>query len=382
MVILEKPYISDDMTAWLAESGHPVLDNATARECARAHPLVLVPEDAFARRVNAGEHLYTTNENALDWVYHNIHNDGILRATSLMKDKAATRRALQPLYPDYRFSELSLDQMKMKDPDTLPYPFVLKPSVGFFSVGVYIVRSPDEWKKAVADIIARREEWSKVYSGEVVGNELFILEEVIAGDEYAIDAYFDEAGKPIIVNILRHEFSSADDVSDRLYYTGPAIIREKCRIFTEWLAQANAHLNIRSFPVHVEVRTDGKAIIPIEFNPLRFAGLCTTDLSYFAYGFFTYALYLNNRRPDWDAILGSMNDDIFSMIILDKPKTDADGLAFDYTALRARFADVRALREYHGDALPIYGFLFTRTPASRRAELDEIMRSDLREFLR
>lgn len=39
-------------------------------------------------------------------------------------------------------------------------------------------------------------------------------------------------------------------------------------------------MRVTNFPVHVEIRVKEDKICPIEFNPMRFAGLCTTDIAY------------------------------------------------------------------------------------------------------
>ena len=54
----------------------------------------------------------------------------------------------------------------------------------------------------------------------------------------------------------------------------------------------------------MELRRDASGRIrPIEFNPLRFAGWCCTDVSLFAWGFHTYGCFLEGARPDWDRVL-------------------------------------------------------------------------------
>ena len=55
------------------------------------------------------------------------------------------------------------------------------------------------------------------------GNK-FIVEQYVDGDEFAMDAYFNQKGEPVILGIFKHLFSSATDVSDRIYYTSKDII--------------------------------------------------------------------------------------------------------------------------------------------------------------
>ena len=55
------------------------------------------------------------------------------------------------------------------------------------------------------------------------------------------------------------------------------------------MTRANKFLKLRNIPMHVEVRVDGDIICPIEFNPMRFAGLSSTDVAYYAYGIRLYS---------------------------------------------------------------------------------------------
>lgn len=62
-----------------------------------------------------------------------------------------------------------------------------------------------------------------------------------------------------------------------MYLTDGAIVDAWNDRFTAWLAAVNKVVGARSIPVHVELRVDEDTIAPIEFNPLRFAGLGGTD---------------------------------------------------------------------------------------------------------
>lgn len=66
-----------------------------------------------------------------------------------------------------------------------------------------------------------------MYPDSVVAGSDFILEQFITGQEYALDAFFDERGAAHVLNVLRHDFAGPDDTSDRMYTTSAAIVREK-----------------------------------------------------------------------------------------------------------------------------------------------------------
>ncbi len=302
MIVLEEPYVSEPLVAWLEESGHPVLDNAPARDlAAQGRALNLVPEDEAARRLGAGERVYANSENALAWIVDHVDNPGLVHAIQLFKDKARMREELKPLDPDLFFRTCSVDELFKLDFDKLETPFVLKPSVGFCSMGVHAVHDRDDWQRALSDIAQNASAWHDLYPESVVGTGSFMLEGYLEGTEYALDAYFDETGAAHVLDrVLRHDFAGPADTSDRLYVTSPALVRENAALFESWLDRVNARVGARNFPVHVEVRVRDGHVSPIEFNPLRFAGLGGTDVSWLGYGFRTYAAFLDDEVPAWD----------------------------------------------------------------------------------
>lgn len=384
MFVLDDLYVSTEVLNFLEQSQEPVLDNATARRFAAERMLNICSEDdARALLAKPGSRICTLSEMNLESVKR-VCNADTSRAIELFKDKAATRRALRPLYPDYVFEEYDFQGLRTLDETSLSYPVVIKPSTGFFSLGIYPVFNADQWREALENIQSNSASWSDVYNSSVVNDSGFLVESYLSGDEYAVDAYFDDEGQVTVLNILRHDFAGSDDVSDRLYYTSPEVILRELNPMTEFLTAVNEILGIRNFPFHVEVRkqVDG-SIIPIEFNALRFAGLCTTDVSFFAYGFKTYECFLRNEHPNWDAVLAGKDNLIYPMILLTKAGFDADKpYTFDYEAVRAHFRKILQLREADFATLGTFGFVF---PETRKQDWDQeikpLLTSDLEEFL-
>ncbi|MEG0375583.1 MAG: hypothetical protein RR672_08095, partial [Raoultibacter sp.] len=72
MIMLEEPYVSDVLIDWLETSKHPVLDNAMARRIAESRAIALCPEQEAIDRIEGGERLYTSSENALAWLSEHI----------------------------------------------------------------------------------------------------------------------------------------------------------------------------------------------------------------------------------------------------------------------------------------------------------------------
>lgn len=164
-------------------------------------------------------------------------------------------------------------------------------------------------------------ETNHLYPNSVVDSAKFIMEQNIDGDEYAIDAYFDQNGKPVILNILEHKFPNEDDLTDRAYITSKYIIETFHSHFEYLLTKIGALAKLQNFPMHMEVRIEKDGtIIPIEVNPMRFTGWCLTDIAYYSYGINVYDYYINQKKPDWNEILKDKTGKIFSLIIATLPK--------------------------------------------------------------
>ncbi len=385
MVILDEPYASPQLIAWLSATGHPVLDNAFARGVAACAPLNLIGADDAVAAIEAGERLYTNSENALAWISHHVANEGLLRAITLFKDKVAMREMLAAADPEFFFRAATLEQLRAIDFEELAgqLPFVVKPSRGFCSMGVYTVTCEADWEAALAGIEAQVAGWAEKYPDAVVAGRDFILEGYISGREFALDAFFDDEGRAHVLNVLRHDFAGPDDTSDRMYVTSADIVRTHAETFGQWLTEVNASIGARNVPVHAELRVapDGR-IRPIEFNALRFAGLGGTDIVEYAFGFRSFEAFLTGRAPDWDAAFAHAGDDVFVMSLIG-PTQDAVGSErFDYGALEARFSQVLELRRFEVKRFGCYGFLFLRASGEQgEREMDFLLHSDLREFL-
>jgi len=381
MIILEKPFVSDEIKDFLESSQTAVLDNTTARKAAGTTRKFNLVSDTEARdRIAHGERIYTISENALDWIYKNSSDKNLLATIDVMKNKASMRQLLKRIYPDFFFEKIPAEKLSDIRFETLPCPVILKPAIGFFSVGVYTIRSREDWEQALNDIEKTSGCWIKLYPESVLGKADFIIEKYVGGEEFAVDVYFDERGNAVLLNILKHDFASERDVSDRLYYTSKKIIEENLAKFTDFFNCVNALLGAKNFPAHVELRVENGKIIPIEFNPMRFAGWCCTDVALFAFGIRTYEYFLENKKPDWVKILAKKGDEIFTMLVLNKPELCPPISTFDYDALCAKFERVLCLRKMDFRELSIFGFLYTET--RNTAELEFIVHSDLTEFIR
>ena len=307
MILLDKPFVSEFVKNTIRDNALPVVRTGMAEACGfSAEPYLLDEETAIQLAASTDDlMIYTTSENAIGWIARNLAFTGLPDKIDQFKNKAKFRSLVVSLHPDFYFKEVRLEEMESLSIDEIPMPFVIKPSVGFFSMGVYIVTNAEGWEQTKGSIHEEMRAVKDLYPSEVMDSTSFIIEQYIEGDEYAIDAYFDTNGEAVILNILKHVFSSSDDVSDRVYLSSREIIESNIGPFTEYLQRVGEVTQIRNFPVHVELRRDSVGhLLPIEINPMRFGGWCTTaDMTSFAYGFNPYLYYFSQQRPDWKDIL-------------------------------------------------------------------------------
>lgn len=388
MILVDKPYISEFLIETAKKYNYPVLATSDLANLGFGdEPFLKSSSEALESVDNEDPIIYTTSENTLEWISQNLANSSLPDKIQVFKNKVKFRKIMKPLYPGFYFQEVTLSEFDTFDFDKVPLPCIIKPSIGFFSIGVHKISCQDQWPNILETLLDEMSSAAPVdYPKEVVDTTTFIIEECIEGDEYAIDAYFDSEGKPIILNIHQHYFSSAEDVGDRVYVSSKEIIESQLADFTKFLENVGRLTDIRNFPVHVELRKNGNGLVcPIEINPLRFGGWCSTaDATALAYGFNPYQYYFEQRQPNWQKLLEGKDGKIYGMIVLDnstgKQPEEIEG--FDYDNLLERFNKPLELRKIDYKEYPVFGFIYTETDQENVAELDFILRSDLIEFIK
>ncbi len=387
MILLDKPYISEFLLNTLETNQIPVIFNEIVRELNPGRHFNLVSgSDAISLFNGVGYPLlYTNSENSISWIEKNLEHTDLPGKIRLFKNKVLFRDLLSDLYPDYFYISIALDSIESLDVTDFPFPFIIKPAVGFFSLGVYQVENMGEWTETVASIKLEIDRIKDLYPPEVLHTGEFIIEEIIEGDEFAIDCYFNQDGKPVVLNIMKHIFSSGKDVNDRVYITSKEIIENYSNCITDFLSEIGQRAALSNFPAHVEVRIDENGIVaPIEVNPLRFGGWCSTpDLAWHAFGINLYEYLFQQKQPDWNILLKGKEDLIYSNIVLNN-STGTEGKnirSFDYKKLLASFEKPLELRKTDFTKFPLFGFLFCETRRQNIQELDRILMSDLKEYV-
>ncbi|MGZ2371520.1 ATP-grasp domain-containing protein [Ancylomarina sp. YFZ004] len=384
MILLDKPYVSQFLKDTITKYNYPAIDTG---DIIKDGEIALIGSKEIIQKFKnePNSRLYTNSENSINWVSTHLAFTKLPEYINLFKNKVEFRKLIKSIYPDFFFKEVALQDIEQLDLKDLPMPFIIKPAVGFLSLGVHKVVNKVEWLKVKQDIHKEFTNSKSLFPIEVVNASSFIIEEVIAGHEFAFDAYFDENGEAVVLGISQHLFASEKDVSDRVYFTSKELIQTYLPQFTLFVESLGKQADIKNFPVHIEVRVDNQGkLVPIEVNPMRFGGWCTTaDMTHLATNLNPYHCFLNNIKPDWDQILGEMDDEIYSLIILDNSTgIPSDNIAqFDYEKLLKHFSNPLELRKIDYKSYPIFGMLYTKTEKSKFGEIEEILVSNLSEFV-
>ncbi len=385
MYLIDKPYISDFLIDTIKENYYQVVATKAAKELVADPSLNWISEEEAIATIknNPSQRIYSNSENVLSWIDKHFGESELSKQINILKDKVKFREQIKAIFPEFKFQKIKLENIQNIATEELSFPFVIKPSIGFLSVGVYIINDENDWIKAKEKITPHN--LKSIFPKNVLDTSHFIIEDYIQGEEYAIDYYHNDKGEVVILNILHHIFSSGTDTSDRVYSTSKAIINQYKSKLEQFLSTIGNKLNLKNFPAHAEVRIDenGK-IIPIEINPLRFGGWCTTgDLSGITVGFNSYKYYFENTRPNWDTIYQGKENKIFSLIVLDnnsgiKPNEISK---FDYKALANDFENPILIRALDINTYPLFGFVFVKTDQKNIEELYDILSSDLRKYI-
>jgi hypothetical protein len=387
MILIDHPYVSDFLIETIKKNKFPVVATKTAKELISEEKLNWISEAAAIQAFKKDSNLpiYSNSENVISWVENNLNFTKLPSKIEVFKDKIKFRELLKDVYPNYFFKGVPFEELESIEIEDLKFPFIIKPSIGFFSLGVHKVDTPNEWPDILEKIQNEIHHIKGFYPSEVLNTNNFIIEACIEGEEFAVDCYYNSKGEAVILNIMHHVFSSAKDVSDRIYSTSKEIITFNLNTCQNLVDIIGKKANLKNFPIHIEVRIDASGtIIPIEVNPMRFGGWCTTgDVSNFAFGLNSYEYYFNEKKPDWNTLFEGKETKKYSLILLDNNSgiKEENIQAFNYAALLKDFENPLVLRKIDYNKFPVFGFLFTETSKENEKELTSILTSNLKKYI-
>ena len=188
--------------------------------------------------------IYSNSETALDWVVTNLPKSNLTRYIKLFKDKIAFREELKEAYPNFYFKSIEYQDIDRVKKEDYKYPLVLKPSIGFLSAGVHVIEDVSKWDDEVKKMQKEISSIKSIYPEAVVNTTKILAEEYVEGKEYAIDAYYDRNGTPVILNIFYHMQDNKKDVRDRLYITSTSIMIQYMAKIAQLLREMGEKFNI------------------------------------------------------------------------------------------------------------------------------------------
>ena len=384
IIIPNAPFVSDLMADFVNGENLKILKNDFVDNDSRFVNCERADEKLLRQKILDGNSVavYSNSENSLSRISKLFAGTDLADKINIFKDKSRFRELLKSIYPDFYYKKVSYDELFRLQPDTLAYPLVLKPDCGFLSMGVYPLYSPEDFCAAIEKIQEENDNSANThFSRDVVNYDNFLLEQMIDGDEYAVDAFFDSDGQPVVLNIFYHPFVDSQDVSDRIYVTSPDLIADNLEKITAFLEKIAKLVKLKNFPFHIELRKNGKDFIPIECNPLRFAGWCMTDLSYYAYGINNYDCFFNNKKPDWQKITAKTKSGFYYFSIAEVPQNICreNIEAFDYTNFSKQFSECYKMYRIDFIKNPVFAVLFGH--CETYDEVKEILCRDLHPFV-
>lgn len=381
MIILDKPYVSDLLINTCINNNFEVLENEFSKEIEGLN-FINKQTASLSLKDEKIPLIYCNSENSIDFIENNLSFTGLPEKINLFKNKIKFRKLISSIYPEFYFEEFSFEELTALDKTKIKYPVVLKPSVGFLSFGVYSIYNEKDFDNAILSLKTGLKKIQNVFPKTVVDTSKFILEELIKGEEYAVDVYFNDNSEPVILNIFKHPFVSKNDVSDRLYYTSKEIIKTYFEKFTMLAEKIAKKANLKNFPAHIELRVNEKNIVPIEVNPMRFAGWCLTDLAYYAYGINVYEYFMKGLKPDWNEILKDKDGIMYYFVVAPLPENiDKSAIkGIDYDKFSTLMQNPLEIRKIDYKTLPLFATAFSKT--NDYGEIERILNADFTEFVK
>ena len=322
--------------------------------------------------------LYVPSEDGLGVVAERTRNRPVQDAIRLFKDKAAFRRKIAPLFPDFFYVECDTDAIAGLRLDfSGGRKYVIKPRRGYYATAVRTVAAGDDLRLVQEDIKAELSERAKFYPGDMLSADAVIVEEFIGGDiktsmsldtaELAVDLYYDRNGMPVIVGLYHHPHPGNQHYFHTLYYTNARIFALFAEPVLNFFSDLQAlGLNLRSFPMHAEFKMHHGTLVPVEINPYRFGGYGLADLMHHVGGVNPYRAFFNEEKVDWAAIWEGKTDNYGCIVGYNGENVDASAMRPDHAKFQAFLTPgLTHYAELDHTISPLFAIGFVRTADDR-----------------
>ncbi len=264
--------------------------------------------------LKAGDKVYAPTESALEMILEKSTSRTFSNAVEQLKDKHKFRELMSNLYPDFFFCKTTVDELVKIELDRNK-KYIVKPTKGFFGTAVKELNKETNISEIAKEIRNELQENSRYFSESVLSKNKLIIEQFVEGEEYAVDMYYNEQGKPEIMNIYHHPIPENNEYFHVLYYTNKEIFDRFYDRLKAIFIELNKHLKITNFPIHAEFKLENDKLIPIEMNPLRYGGFGLADLTFHAFGFNPFLAFFENFKPNWQEIWDIRNENHFGWVL-------------------------------------------------------------------
>ena len=375
MYIIEKPYVSEYMISSIINHDWVVLDNETIEYCGLEEDVLNLWSSEKATEYYLKQEfplILSNSENAISWVVENLPKSNLTQYIKTFKDKILFRETFKDMYPDFNFTSLEYLDINYVEKEGYTYPLALKPSVGYLNFGVRLINEVEEWEPNVKRLHKEIATNKSKYNENVVNSTIIMIEEVIKGTDFSVDAYYDRNGEPMIFNIFKRLYREDDQINEKLYVTNATIIMEHLQEFTSLLEEIGKKLKIKNFPLNLELRiNEAGKIVPLEVNPLRFANWCISDIAQYAWGFNIYEYFESQKHPDWSTILQNAKPLTYYASLVDIPKgfPKSSVRDFNFNGYLDNFSNVFEVRRVNFKANPLFGVVFGSTSDDDEIEM-------------
>jgi hypothetical protein len=293
-------------------------------------------KDEPSLRFKQGEKIIISTETVLDEVLQRLDDPEKQGLISTLKNKVECRRMLTVLFPDFFFKEIAIPDLATLELDPAERYFV-KPIKGYWGSAAYPLDNTTD-RKALTDEITRQLQIrTNIFSDQVVAKDRLIVEEFIDGDEYAVDMFFNDDGKPVITNICYHPLPKKMEYLHVVYYTSHDVFHRLYDNMIGFFTELNKTLHARNIPIHGEFKLHKEKLTPVELNPLRFGSDGFADLSYHAFGFNPFLCFAQNRAPDWENLWKGRESKVYAFYL------GYNGTDLDTSKYRPDFRNFRRL---------------------------------------
>ncbi len=175
MFLIDLPFVSDFLIKTIRDNNYKVVATKEARELILDESLNWISENDAVRLINDNPNIpiYSNSENAIAWIVNNLDSSKLSKQIELFKNKAGFRSLIKDSFPDFFFKTVALEEIQTLNLEETPFPFVIKPSYGFFSLGVHIVRNIADWNTAKKEL--NHKNLKSIYPKEVLNVSTFII---------------------------------------------------------------------------------------------------------------------------------------------------------------------------------------------------------------